>query len=103
MITNTPPSADDDTLRVARRRRKEELGRLLLEGEQPNDIDKALMDPGVRSWVAGAPIEEPPEFIEHQCWRMLYVWEDEVDPSLPGRIECSGCGRRGRFELEYTP
>jgi hypothetical protein len=74
-----------------------------MEGVEPNEIDSRLADPGIREWAAGRDQSDVPEFVEHQCWRMLYVWPDETDPTLPGRIECSACGVIGRFELEARP
>lgn len=93
---------DEDMARL-RRSRKEFLGKLLLEDDSQTIIDQTLSDPGIRDFMAGMATAEAPEFIEHQCWRMLFVWPSDDEEGLPGRCECAGCGRVFRIELEYTP
>lgn len=90
-----------------RRKRSAELAELLSEGEQPelerSPVDEKLDDPAMLEWVGGRDQSGVPEFVEHECWRMLLVFPDEAEPTLPGRIECGGCGAIFRAELEYRP
>jgi hypothetical protein len=65
-------------------------------------VDEALTgDHGRQSFVAGQDVREPPEFQEHECWRMMCIWPPNDDG--PERVECSGCGAVGRIEWEYKP
>lgn len=69
----------------------------------PSPIDQKIEDEGVVEFIAGGPLDEEPEFRQHECWRMLLVWPDDVDPTLPGKLECSGCGAVYRIEVEHRP
>jgi hypothetical protein len=68
-----------------------------------SDIDRVIAENGVRNYVAGMDINDPPEFQEHECWRMLLVWPDDAEPDRPGRVTCSGCDSVWRFVEEYRP
>ena len=81
--------------------RKVELGHLLLE---PSPLDEQIRDHNLADFIAGQDhTSDAPEFVEHECWRMLFVFPDEADPTMPGVIRCTGCGMAGRFEVEYKP
>jgi hypothetical protein len=69
----------------------------------PTEIDRKISEEGNLPTIAGGSLDEDPEFRQHECWRMLHVWPDEVDHTLPGRLECPGCGATFRAELEYRP
>jgi len=69
----------------------------------PNDNDRRIEAEGLAESIAGREIDGAPEFLQHECWRMLRVYPDDVDETIPGRIECAGCGARYRAELEWKP
>lgn len=95
-------STREEILRAARLVRKSELGRQLLE--RPDSlVDAKLNDPGIRGFIAGADVTAEPEFVEHQCWRLLLVYPDDADNRLPAKLECGGCGAVFRVEVEYLP
>jgi hypothetical protein len=84
-----------------RAQRKVDLGHLLLE---PSPLDVQIAEHHLADFIAGTDhTADHMEFMEHECWRMLFVFPDEADPSMPGRVECTGCGMVGRFEVEYKP
>ena len=97
----------------SRAQRKAELGRMLLERDPetdqvtllgPSELDLQIRQQHLEGFIAGQdPNSEQPEFIEHECWRLLLVFPDEADPTMPGVIRCTGCGMVGRFEVEYKP
>lgn len=75
---------------------------MLAMPEEKSPVDEALTgDHGRQSFAAGQDVRETPEFQEHDCWRMLYIWPPDVDG--PERVKCSGCGAAGRIEWEYKP
>lgn len=69
----------------------------------PSELDDSIYATNMAETIAGGPLDEKPEFRQHQCWRMLHAYADDVDPTIPGAIECAGCGARYRVELEYKP
>lgn len=71
--------------------------------DEESSNDSKITDEGNIETRAGGPIDGNPEFRQHECWRMLNVYPDEVQSDLPGKIECAGCGAVFRAELEYKP
>jgi hypothetical protein len=69
----------------------------------PSDNDLKMEVEQLAEAVAGGPLDGIPEFRQHECWRMLHVYPDEVDETLPGAIVCAGCEARYRAELEWRP
>ena len=92
--------------RAARQRKLGEL--LLMQGPEPeqiepSEVDISLQEHGLLEFSAGGPVDGTPEFRIHECWRMLLVYPDDVEPTKPGRIDCMGCGAAFRVESEYVP
>lgn len=93
---------------MSMRRRSEDerrrlLGELLSDDWKPTENDEKIEAEALREFIAGGPLDGIPEFRQHECWRMLHVWPDDVDETLPGKLECSGCGAVYRVELEHKP
>lgn len=78
-----------------------ESDKLAMPQEQ-TPVDEMLTgDHGRQSFMAGMDVREPPEFQEHQCWRMLLIWPP--DEHRGEWVHCSGCGAVGRIEWEHKP
>jgi hypothetical protein len=88
---------------IRKNREEPTYGETLMKGMEPSEIDEKLDGEGAVETIAGGPLDGNPEFRQHECWRMLHVWPDESDETLPGKLLCPACGAVFRAELEYKP
>lgn len=47
--------------------------------------------------------EGDPEFRQHHCWRMIFIYPHKDFPDEPGEARCQGCGRTWGMVEEFRP